>query len=75
MRTIAIRIDEPTLARLDRLTGGPRLARNRSRIIQEAVRDYVSRLERQAEECEAAVIRRHRGRLVRQAAALIREQA
>jgi len=72
VKTIAITIDESTLARVDRLGGG----RNRSRLIREAVRDYVTRLERLAEEeREAAVIQRHRGRLARQGRALVRAQS
>ncbi|OFW03040.1 MAG: hypothetical protein A3I61_05445 [Acidobacteria bacterium RIFCSPLOWO2_02_FULL_68_18] len=77
MKTIAITIDEDILERLDRVArpGGGR-GLNRSRIIRTAVRDYVSRLERQLdEEREAAIVRRHRGRLARQAAALVRQQA
>jgi metal-responsive CopG/Arc/MetJ family transcriptional regulator len=77
MKTIAITIDEDVLARVDRLAGpSVKSGRNRSRLIREAVRDYVSRLERLAdEEREAAIIRRHAGLLARDAAALIREQA
>jgi metal-responsive CopG/Arc/MetJ family transcriptional regulator len=77
MKTIAITIDADMLDRLDRLAGrGHRIPGNRSRVIREAVREYVSRLERLAqEEQEAAVVRRHRGRLARQASALVREQA
>jgi metal-responsive CopG/Arc/MetJ family transcriptional regulator len=71
MKTIAITIDPDTLARVDRLG-----RRNRSRIIREAVREYVTRLERLADdERESAIVRKHRGRLARQAAALVRAQA
>ena len=77
MKTIAITIDDDTLERVDRLGGRAGQARrNRSRVIRQAVQEYVSRLERTAEnEREAAVIRRHSGRLARQASALVREQA
>jgi metal-responsive CopG/Arc/MetJ family transcriptional regulator len=77
MKTIAITIDEDVLARVDRLAGpSAKSPRNRSRLIREAVREYVSRLERLAEnEREAVIIRRHAGRLARDAAVLIREQA
>lgn len=72
MKTIAITIDDDTLERVDRIGGG----RNRSRVIREAVQEYVARMDRVAgEEREAAVIRRHRGRLAKQARALVREQA
>ncbi|MBI3047770.1 MAG: ribbon-helix-helix protein, CopG family [Acidobacteria bacterium] len=77
MKTIAITMDEDMLARLDRLVRpGDAQGTNRSRIIRTAVREYVARLERQIEdEREAAVVRRHRSRLARQAAALVRQQA
>lgn len=77
MKTIAITMDTETLDRMDRLAsrGGPGRT-NRSRLIRQAVQEYVSRLEHAAEdEREAAIIRRHRGRLTRQANALVREQA
>jgi len=65
------------LDRVDRLTGRRGRARqSRSRLIRQAVREYTSRLERVAEEArEAAIIRRNRGRLARQAKALVRTQA
>jgi metal-responsive CopG/Arc/MetJ family transcriptional regulator len=76
MRTIAITIDEEVLARLDRLAGRAGGRANRSRVIRQAVSEYVSRLEREAGDArEAAVVRRHRGRLAREATALVREQA
>ena len=72
MKTIAITIDEHTLERVDRIGGG----RGRSRVIREAVQEYVTRLENAAEqEREAEVVRRHRRRLAQQARALVREQA
>ena len=77
MKTIAITMDDDTLRRVDTLIGRTGQARtNRSRVIRQAVQEYVSRVERVAEdEREAAVVRRHRGRLSRQASALVREQA
>jgi metal-responsive CopG/Arc/MetJ family transcriptional regulator len=75
MKTIAITIDEETLARVDRLAGRGG-GKNRSQVIRRAVHDYVSRAERMAEhEREDAIVRRHRARLARQAAALVRQQA
>ena len=70
-------MDEDILVRLDRLAGqGPQGRTNRSLAIREAVREYVSRLERVAQDRqEAGVVRRHRGRLARQATALVRDQA
>lgn len=77
MKTIAITIDNETLARLERVTGrGGQIEKNRSRVIREAVKEYVARLERLAEdEREAAIVRKHRGRLARQAKAAIQTQA
>ena len=76
MKTIAITIDEGVLDRVDRLaarkggTGG-----NRSRLIGQAVSEYIARLEGLADdERESAIVRRHRGHLDRQARALVRAQ-
>lgn len=71
MKTIAITIDETVLARIDRVAAG-----NRSKVIRDAVDDYLARLDRGvAEAAEAVVLRRHRARLARQAAAAVRVQA
>jgi predicted transcriptional regulator len=77
MRTIAITIEEDVLERVDRLAGrGNRAGRNRSHVIRQAVREYVSRLEHVAEaQREAAILRRHRSSLAQQARALVRQQA
>jgi metal-responsive CopG/Arc/MetJ family transcriptional regulator len=77
MRTIAITIDDDLLARLDRLASGAgQGAPNRSRLVREALHDYLTRIEQLAEqEREAAVVHRHRDRLARQAKALVYEQA
>lgn len=76
MKTIAITIDEAMLERVDRLAGHHGDTPNRSKIIRKAVGDYLARLEQRAEEeRERDVFRRHRGRLHRQAAALVTEQA
>jgi metal-responsive CopG/Arc/MetJ family transcriptional regulator len=75
MQTIAITIDDATLDRLERLSGREG-ARNRSRLIREAVREYLERLERaRDDEREAAILRRHRRRLAREASAAVRAQA
>lgn len=76
MKAIAISIDETTLQRLDRfVTPGATESRSRSQVIRQAVREYVERLERLAEEDrEREIFRRHRQRLARQAAALVKEQ-
>jgi len=45
-------------------------------VIREAVREYLARVERSAEEeKEKEIFKRHRSRLARQAAALVKEQA
>jgi metal-responsive CopG/Arc/MetJ family transcriptional regulator len=77
MKTIAITIDEPTLRRLDELVvSGNDCRRNRSQIIRQAVQDYVARLERiNEEEREKEIFGRHRKRLERQVAELVKEQA
>ena len=77
MKTIAITMDARTLDRVDRLASRQGSGRaNRSRLIRQAVEEYVARLERAAhDEREAGIVRRHRGRLSRQASALVREQA
>ncbi|MDO8681193.1 MAG: hypothetical protein Q7R30_21965 [Acidobacteriota bacterium] len=76
MKTIAITIDDETLDRIARISGrGTERVRNRSLLIRDAVKDYVSRLERAAEdEREATVVRRHRARLSRQASAAVKAQ-
>lgn len=76
MKTIAITIEEDILERIDRLNASRQDTSNRSRIIRDAVREYLLRVERLAEEeREREIFRKHRGRLARQAAALVKEQA
>ncbi len=77
MKTIAITIDEPTLECIDRLLATKSISwKNRSEIIRKAVQQFVSNLERAAEEQrEAQIFRQHSARLNRQAAALMKEQA
>jgi metal-responsive CopG/Arc/MetJ family transcriptional regulator len=77
MKTIAITIEEDILQRIDRLASNhDQTRRNRSSVIRLAIREYVTRVEQLSEdEREAAIVRRHRGRLARQSQALVREQA
>jgi metal-responsive CopG/Arc/MetJ family transcriptional regulator len=77
MKTIAISIDEPTLERIDRLASAQGSShKNRSELVRQAVQEFIARTERIAEEVrEKEVFRRHRSRLKRQAAALVKEQA
>ena len=71
MKTIAITIDEETLARVDREGG-----KNRSSVIRDAVREYLARRERAADvKREDRVVRKHRVRLAREGSALVRAQA
>lgn len=77
MKTIAISMDEDTLDRIDRLVSSEDpAAPNRSQVIRKAVQDYLSRMERlREEERERAIFRKHRARIARQTAALVKEQA
>jgi metal-responsive CopG/Arc/MetJ family transcriptional regulator len=70
MKTIAITMDEDMLGRVDRISS------NRSSIIRQAVDEYLSRVEREGEEeREKAILRKHRARLAKQTAALVKGQA
>jgi metal-responsive CopG/Arc/MetJ family transcriptional regulator len=77
MKTIAITIDEPTLKKLDRVMADKTSSwKTRSEIIRKAVQQFISQLERAAEEeREREIFRRNSSRLNRQAAALIKDQA
>ena len=76
MKTIAITIDEETLRSVDELIARSEHLRNRSAVVRTAVREFAEReRRRQAEERDRAVFHKHRGRLSRQARALIAEQA
>ena len=77
MKTIAITIDEPTLKRLDQLATDTDFSfRNRSDVVRRAVQQFLERVQREAEERrETEIFRKHKSRLNRQAAALIKEQA
>jgi metal-responsive CopG/Arc/MetJ family transcriptional regulator len=77
MKTIAITIEEDILQRIDQAAGKPKgTPVNRSQFIREAVRDYLSRMEKTVEEeREREIFRRNRRRLYQQAVALIKEQA
>ncbi len=76
MRTIAISIDEPTLAALDRLAQSARHPRSRSELVRVAIAEFLARGARaEQERREHAAIRRHRALLARQAKALVAAQA
>jgi hypothetical protein len=75
MKTIAISIDDETLQRLERASQGMG-ATNRSKLVREAVKDYLTRLEAAAgDERETLILRRRRARLARQAEAAVKAQA
>lgn len=74
MKTIAITIDEPTLQRVDDLA--KRLGMNRSEVVREAAQEYLADKESESEEeRERKIFRRHKNKLRKQTAALVKEQA
>ena len=87
MKTIAISIDESSLAAIDRIAGerdararGAVKARarkaNRSAVIRRALRDFIVRRQKQErEERERVILKAHGERVRRQAEALVAEQA
>lgn len=77
MKTIAVTIDEGTLERIDRIMKGESAPwKSRSEIVRQALDEFISNLERTAEEeREREIFHRHRSRINRQAAALVKEQA
>ncbi len=76
MKTIAISIDEMTLKLLDELAAGSPKLGNRSALVRAAVREFAERVRRsEIETREDRILKKHRRRLARQAAALIAEQA
>jgi metal-responsive CopG/Arc/MetJ family transcriptional regulator len=75
VKTIAITIEEDILERIDRLNAKHGGSSNRSRVIRAAVKEYLLRAERLAEEeREREIFRRNKARLSRQAAVLVKEQ-
>ena len=76
MKTIAITMDESLIERMDQLCVIRRDDKaNRSKIVREAVSEYLSRLERIAEEeKETKIFHQHRIKLAKQTAALVKEQ-
>jgi len=76
MKTIAITIEEDILQRICAAHKAKGTPINRSQFIREAVRDYLERMEKTAEEeREREIFRGNRRRLYQQAVALIKEQA
>jgi metal-responsive CopG/Arc/MetJ family transcriptional regulator len=82
MKTIAISIDEASLAAVDRLAqaaGRRRNGRkgpNRSEVVRQALREFLDRRRRhEREERDRRILSDHRGEIERQAASLVAEQA
>jgi len=82
MKTIAISIDEASLAAVDRLaraTGsrrGGRKRANRSSVVRQALQEFLARQVRhEREEEDRRILAAHRDAIGRQAAALLAEQA
>ena len=76
MKSIAITIDEPTLKLLDEVAAASARPRSRSALVRIAVREFAEREQRrETESQESEIIRKHRGRLARQARALVGAQA
>jgi len=82
MKTIAISIDEESLAAVDRLAqaagrrvGGRKVA-NRSEVVRRAVREFIGRQRKhEREERDRRILGTHRDQIERQAASLVAEQA
>ncbi len=75
MKTIAISIEEDTLNRVDEIIHKSVPRTNRSRVIRAAVKEFVAaELQRDREAREREIFKKNRGRLERQARALISEQ-
>lgn len=81
MKTIAVTIDEPSLAAIDQLaraTGRRRPGKraNRSELVRRAIREFLERQRRQhREEKDRGILAAHRETLRRQAERLVAEQA
>jgi len=76
MRTLAITVDEETLALLDDLSRASRRRRSRSALVLASVRQFAERRHREEIEArERDILRKHKKRLARQASALFASQA
>lgn len=76
MKTIAVTIDEETLARIDELTASSDRFASRSALVRDALAAYVARERRLGEEKrERRVLRKHKQSLNRELEVLIEEQA
>ena len=87
MKTIAVSIDEPTLAAIDRLVRGgekgsrsgargPQRRTSRSDVVRKALHEFVAQTERAEREAkDRAILAKHRAALARQAKASVGLQA
>jgi metal-responsive CopG/Arc/MetJ family transcriptional regulator len=82
MKTIAISIDEASLAAVDRLAraaagrGGAKKGANRSEVVRRAVQEFLARQRRhEREERDRRILSAHRTEIERQGASLVAEQA
>jgi Arc/MetJ-type ribon-helix-helix transcriptional regulator len=76
MKTIAVTIDEATLAQIDELTAASDRFGSRSALVRDALAAYVARERRIGEEKrERQVIRKHKQALNEQLETLVDEQA
>jgi metal-responsive CopG/Arc/MetJ family transcriptional regulator len=76
MKTIAIPIDEETLALLDRLARSSEKASSRSRIVRQALEEFLRRRATFLQEArERTIYAKHQRLVARQAGALVGEQA
>ena len=82
MRTIAITIDEESLAAVDRLVrsagsgGRTGSGTSRSAVVRQALHEFLARRARQQrEQKDRQVLAEHRSEIGRQAAALVKQQA
>jgi metal-responsive CopG/Arc/MetJ family transcriptional regulator len=82
MKTIAITIDEESLAAVDRLArsggrgGNDGRGTSRSAVVRQALREFLARRARQQrEQKDRQVLAEHRSEIAREAAALVKRQA
>lgn len=81
MKTIAISIDEESLAAIDQLARAPGRRRgpkpaNRSEVVRRAVQEFIARHRRvEREEGDRRILAAHRELIARQAKALVAAQA
>lgn len=76
MKTIAITVDEETLARIDELRDSTGRYASRSALVRDALSEYLASEQRRiAEDRERSILRQHKDLLARQLEALVAEQA